>query len=128
MYLLGLPAVALRDGSSASKQSLDADVFVGFRPVNALAIAQKTYFQKIADPADIAPTAGVAFSINHVAAVGIPVVFGFIWLQSSAAVFLIGAGMAAVSLALSMLIPHDPQAGNETVLRGTNGKLAVPAE
>jgi len=30
----------------------------------ALAIAMKTYFQKIADPADIAPTAGVAFSIT----------------------------------------------------------------
>ncbi|MGI9465202.1 MAG: MFS transporter, partial [Aestuariivirgaceae bacterium] len=94
----------------------------------ALAIAQKTYFQKIADPADMAPTAGVAFSINHVAAVAIPVIFGLIWLKSSAAVFLIGAVMAAVSLGLSMLIPHDPHEGNETILASGNGKLAVPAE
>ena len=36
----------------------------------ALAIAIKTYFQKIADPADIASTAGVSFTINHIAAVG----------------------------------------------------------
>ena len=94
----------------------------------AMAIAQKTYFQKIADPADIAPTAGVSFSINHIAAVGIPVIFGLIWLQSPAAVFLIGAAMAAVSLVLSMLIPHDPHEGNETVLKGMNGKLPAPAE
>ena len=92
----------------------------------ALAIAQKTYFQKIADPADIAPTAGVAFSINHVAAVGLPVIFGIIWLHSPAAVFLIGAGMATVSLFLSMLIPHDPHEGNE-VLWGKTGAVA-PAE
>ena len=94
----------------------------------ALAIAQKTYFQKIADPADIAPTTGVAFSINHIAAVGIPVIFGLIWLSSPAAVFLIGAAMAAISLGLSMLIPHDPHEGNETVLTATNGKLPAPAE
>ena len=54
----------------------------------ALAIAIKTYFQKIADPADIASTAGVSFTINHIAAVIIPFVLGFVWLQSHAAVFL----------------------------------------
>ena len=80
----------------------------------ALAIAQKTYFQKIADPGDIAPTAGVAFTINHIAAVGIPVLFGLIWLWSPAAVFLAGAAMAAVSLALSQLVPDLPRDGEET--------------
>ena len=35
----------------------------------ALAIAIKTYFQKIADPKDIAATAGVGFTISHIAAV-----------------------------------------------------------
>ena len=38
----------------------------------AMAIAIKTYFQKIADPKDIAGTAGFAFTINHIAAVIIP--------------------------------------------------------
>ncbi len=95
----------------------------------AMAIAMKTYFQKIADPADMAPTAGVAFSINHIAAVGIPVVFGLIWLKSPSAVFLIGAGMAGVSLILSMLIPHDPREGNETVLvRPDREAASQPAE
>ncbi len=81
----------------------------------ALAIAIKTYFQKIADPADIAPTAGVAFSINHVAAVGIPVSFGLIWLGNPAAVFLLGAAMAFISLILARLIPATPEPGREFI-------------
>lgn len=79
----------------------------------ALALAIKTYFQKIADPADMASTAGVSFTINHIAAVVIPVVFGVIWLTSPATVFYIGAAMAAVSLALSLNIPKKPEEGNE---------------
>jgi len=79
----------------------------------AMAIAMKTYFQKIADPADIAPTAGVAFSINHIAAVVIPALFGLIWLVNPSLVFLLGAGMAAISLALSRLIPTHPEEGRE---------------
>ncbi|MEZ8018343.1 hypothetical protein BH581_09015 [Vibrio splendidus] len=79
----------------------------------ALALAIKTYFQKIADPADMASTAGVSFTINHIAAVVIPVVFGVIWLSSPATVFYIGAAMAVVSLALSLNIPKKPKEGNE---------------
>ncbi len=79
----------------------------------AIAIAIKTYFQKIADPGDIAPTSGVAFTINHIAAVFIPVVFGFIWLYSPAAVFLAGAAMAGASLFLASIIPGNPATGNE---------------
>ncbi|EPP2131236.1 MFS transporter [Vibrio alginolyticus] len=82
----------------------------------ALALAIKTYFQKIADPADMASTAGVAFTINHIASVVIPVTFGVIWLVSPASVFYIGAGMAAVSLLLSLNIPAKPEEGNETRL------------
>ncbi|AMG09567.1 MFS transporter [Vibrio parahaemolyticus] len=82
----------------------------------AFALAIKTYFQKIADPADMASTAGVAFTINHIAAVVIPVTFGMIWLVSPSSVFYIGAGMAAVSLLLSLNIPAKPEEGNETRL------------
>uniref|UniRef100_UPI004048E81B MFS transporter n=1 Tax=Vibrio anguillarum TaxID=55601 RepID=UPI004048E81B len=79
----------------------------------ALALAIKTYFQKIADPADMASTAGVSFTINHIAAVFIPATFGLIWLISPASVFYIGAVMALVSLLLSLNIPIKPEAGNE---------------
>ncbi len=81
----------------------------------ALALALKTYFQKIADPRDIAPTAAVAFTINHIAAVFLPVLLGLLWVISPAAVFALAACMALVSLGLSMLIPRHPCPGNETV-------------
>jgi len=81
----------------------------------AMAIAIRSYFQKIADPADIASTAGVGFTINHIAAVVIPVTFGMVWLYSPAAVFLAGAMMAAVSLLLSRMVPRDPGEGNEVL-------------
>jgi len=82
----------------------------------AMAIAQKTYFQKIADPADIAPTTGVAFTINHIAAVVIPITFGLLWLVSPAAVFFAGAGMAGVSLVLARLVPANPAPLVENIL------------
>jgi len=90
----------------------------------ALAIGLKTYFQKVADPADIASTAGVSFSINHIAAVVIPAAFGLVWLTSPALVFFCGAGMAVVSLLLSSLIPRQPSQGMETIWAGKAKKKA----
>jgi predicted MFS family arabinose efflux permease len=91
-----------------------------------LTIAQRTYFQKIADPADIAPTASVAFTINHIAAVAIPILFGRIWIQNPNLVFTIGALIATASLALAFLVPRDPEPGHETVL--SPAERVVPAE
>ncbi|SHI64454.1 MFS transporter [Wenxinia saemankumensis] len=82
----------------------------------AMALALKTYFQKIADPGDIAPTAAVAFTINHIAAVFLPAALGYLWLTSPAAVFLLATGMAATSFALALLIPRHPAPGHETRL------------
>lgn len=90
----------------------DATIAAGLYIVDhvffALAIAIKTYFQKIVDPQDISASAAVSFSINHTAAVVIPAVFGLIWLQSSALVFLLGALMAFISLLLSFNVPGNP--------------------
>ncbi|MEO0620450.1 MAG: MFS transporter [Pseudomonadota bacterium] len=91
----------------------------------AMAIAIKTYFQKIADPQDIAPTAGVAFTINHIAAVVLPVALGYVWLRDPSSVFLLGAAMAATSLLLSLLIPRAPVAGHETIWKKSS---IAPAE
>jgi len=79
----------------------------------AMAIAIRSYFQKIADPADIASTSGVAFTINHIAAVVIPVSFGILWLYSPRLVFLAGAVMAAGSLLLARMVPNHPEQGHE---------------
>ena len=81
----------------------------------SLAIAIKTYFQKIADPSDIASTAGVAFTINHIAAVFIPVSFGLVWLFSPKLVFLMGAMMSLISLILARNIPKNPKYGREVI-------------
>lgn len=91
----------------------------------AMALALKTYFQKIADPGDIAPTAAVAFTINHIAAVFLPVVLGLLWLYSPLLVFILAAGMASVSFLLALLIPRHPMPGNETIFARP---LAAPAE
>jgi len=81
----------------------------------ALAFAQKTYFQKIATAADVAPTAAVAFTINHISAIFLPVFLGYLWIKSPGLVFGFAAAMALVSLALVRLIPRNPSEGNETV-------------
>lgn len=90
-----------------------------------LALALKTYFQKIADPADIAPTAAVAFTINHIAAVFLPVLLGLLWVVSPSAVFGLAACMALISLSLAMLIPRHPEPGHETIFSGV---APAPAE
>jgi MFS family permease len=82
----------------------------------ALAIAQKTYFQKIADPADQAPTAAVSFTINHIAAVTLPAPLGLLWLTAPGMVYALAAVLALVSLMLAFLVPRHPVAGRETVL------------
>nr|WP_229360262.1 MFS transporter [Ferrimonas sediminicola] len=80
----------------------------------ALAIAIKTYFQKIADPDEIAATAGISFTINHIAAVIIPAILGLMWLHSPALVFYIGAGIGLCSLLAALSLPAAPAPGNET--------------
>jgi len=82
----------------------------------AMAIALKSYFKKIAHPADFASTAGVAFSINHIAAVILPFVLGFLWILSPSMVFLTGTAFAIFSLILSQLVPKSPEQGLETIL------------
>jgi len=87
----------------------------------ALYIAMSTYFHKIADPSDLASSAGVSFTINHIAAVIVPAALGLVWVVSNAAVFLIGTGFAVCSLALSQNVPNNPGRGNEVIL----GKVRV---
>ena len=79
----------------------------------ALAIAQKSYLQKIADPREISSTSSVSFSINHIAAVFLPALLGVIWINSTEAVFITGTFMAFISLILSLYVPNDPKPGNE---------------
>jgi len=104
-------------GYALVKQAeLAAGLYVLDHLLFAMAITLKTYFQKIAAAQDISSTAGVSFSINHIAAVVIPAAFGLLWLASPALVFFCGAAMALFSLLLALLIPENPARGRETIL------------
>ncbi len=83
----------------------------------SMAIALKTYFQKIADPKDIASASAISFTINHIAAVFLPILLGLVWLYSHSLVFIIGTAIALISFAFSFLIPQKPEQGFETTLK-----------
>jgi predicted MFS family arabinose efflux permease len=61
-------------------------------------IAIRTYFQKIGDPQDIAPSMAVGFTINHIAAVIIPALGGVLWMVDYRIPFFIGAILSFLSL------------------------------
>ena len=62
------------------------------------AIAIRTYFQKVGDPRDIAPSMAMGFTINHIAAVVLPVIGGVLWMVDYRIPFVAGAMMSIVSL------------------------------
>ena len=62
------------------------------------AMGIRTYFQKIGDPKDIAPSMAFGFTINHIAAVIIPALGGLMWILDYRIPFIAGAIMSAISL------------------------------
>jgi hypothetical protein len=93
----------------------------------SLAFAAKTYLQKIADPADHAATAAVAFTINHIAAVALPAPLGLLWLHDPGLVYALACGLALTALTFALLVPRWPEPGRETVLSG-RAPLPAPAQ
>ncbi len=61
-------------------------------------MAIKTFFQKIGAPEDIAPSMSMGFTINHIAAVVLPAVGGFLWVIDYRIPFVVGACLSLVSL------------------------------
>ncbi len=68
------------------------------------AIAIRTFFQKIGDPRDIAPTMAAGFTINHIAAVFLPALGGLLWMVDYRIVFVAGAVFSLISLGGVQLI------------------------
>jgi len=73
------------------------------------AIAIRTYYQKIADPKDIAPGMAVGFTINHIAAVVIPTIGGMLWMIDYRIPFICGATMSFISLCAVQWIKTSDQ-------------------
>jgi hypothetical protein len=62
------------------------------------AMAIRTYFQKVGDPRDIAPSMAMGFTINHIAAVILPALGGFLWMLDYRIPFVGGAALSLISL------------------------------
>ncbi len=69
----------------------------------------RTFFQKIGDPAHMAPTMAVGFTINHIAAVVIPVLGGLAWIIDYRIPFIAGAIMSLISLLAIQFISRNIQ-------------------
>lgn len=67
-------------------------------------IGIRTYFQKVGDPRDIAPSMAVGFTINHIAAVVIPALGGLLWMWDYRIPFYAAAAMSVVSLFAAQFI------------------------
>ena len=71
-------------------------------------IAIRTYFQKTGDPEDIASTMAVGFTINHIAAVALPAIGGFLWVIDYRIPFVSGAILSMISLLAVQKIKTPP--------------------
>jgi len=71
-------------------------------------IAIRTYFQKTGDPKDIASTMAVGFTINHIAAVVLPAIGGFLWLIDYRIPFIAGAFLSIISMLAVQKIKIPP--------------------
>lgn len=74
----------------------------------SFSIAINSFFRKNADPADIAPSMAVGFTINHITAVVIPVIGGILWTFNWRIPFIGGAILACCSLFFSQFVRIKP--------------------
>ncbi len=100
----GLIVVFLTYGFTESKAVVTVMYILDHILFN-FSMAIRTYFQKIGSPEDIAPSMAVGFTINHIAAVVIPVLGGLIWMVDYRIPFIAGAVMSLISLAAVQKIP-----------------------
>jgi predicted MFS family arabinose efflux permease len=71
-------------------------------------LAINTYFQKIADPRDIAPSMAVGSAINHITAVVLPALGGLIWMIDYRIIFYSGAVLAFLTFMVAQWVPAKP--------------------
>jgi hypothetical protein len=69
-------------------------------------VSVRTYFQKMADPKDIAPSMAVGVTVNHIVAVVVPIIGGYLWMVDRRIPFYMGAIFAVASLIMSRFIDY----------------------
>ena len=81
---------------------LDNFLFVG-------GIAMMTYVNKIAPKSDLKPTLAMGVTMNHIAAVGAPLVGGLIWMKLGyEIIFLSGGAIAFITLIVTQWMKTQP--------------------
>ncbi len=100
--------------ATVDSKTLVGILYVADHILFSFATGIKTYFQKIAEPEDIAPSAAVGFTINHIAAVVLPLIGGLLWMVDYKIPFLAGAGFSAVSLCLVQFIRTSVEDNSQT--------------
>ncbi len=78
------------------------------------AFAISTYFQKIGEPEDMAPTMAVGFTINHIAAVVLPALGGLLWMIDYRIPFIGAAILCLCSLLAVQWIPASLRKAGHT--------------
>ncbi|MBT0651895.1 MFS transporter [Geomobilimonas luticola] len=114
MEYIGVVAIFLTYAYATSKGMVAAMYIIDSILFN-FAVAIRTYFQKIADHEDIAPTTAVGFTINHIAAVFLPALGGYLWMIDYRIPFIGGAALGMVSLILAQFIRLPAGTGQTTV-------------
>jgi len=94
---LSLIAIFLAYAATSSK-AIVVGLYIFDHIFFNFSMAIRTYFQKVGDPKDIAPSMAVGFTINHIAAVVLPTIGGFLWMIDYRIPFWAGAIMSVVSL------------------------------
>lgn len=92
---------------------LAAALYVVDQLLFCFTVSIRTFFQKIADPSDIAPSMAMSVTVNHIAAVVVPLVGGYLWMRDFRIPFVMGAGFALLSLIMTRFIKLPKKTGTD---------------
>ena len=90
--------------STTDSRLLVAALYVVEQLFTNFTMAIRTFFQKIGEPQDIASSAAVGFTINHISAVILPIVGGALWMVDYRIPFWIGVAVALCALVATQFV------------------------
>lgn len=103
LFLVFMGYALVENATFATAMYLVDNLFFSF------VIAINSYFRKVADPRDIAPSMSMGFTINHLTAVVLPVIGGYLWTISWCIPFLASAALALFSLVFAQMVKTPMQ-------------------
>jgi len=82
-----------------------AAMYIMYRTFSMATVATNTYLKKIALPADVSPSLAMGVTMNHVAAIIVPITAGVLWQAFGYAIsFFLAAAFVAMSLVATQLM------------------------